>query len=191
MERLIRNAVVAYSIRNRRRKAALITDFIERKAIKTAVVIGAVGSASQRNESIVEKALEGADVVAALDIMVAEVPWPYVVGDGRSLPFKDGAVDLLVSNAVIEHVGQESDQRRFMDEHVRVGRTWVVTTPNRWFPVEADTSVVFRHWSPKWRSTRQAEFTRLLSLREFRRLLPRDAVVLGHWWSPTFMAFSG
>jgi hypothetical protein len=90
---------------------------------------------------------------------------------------------------VIEHVGGEVEQRRFVAEHVRVGRDWVITTPNRWFPVESHTSAVLRHWSPRWRDSRP-EFTRLLSLREFRDLLPADARVVGRPWSATFTAMS-
>jgi hypothetical protein len=93
----------------------------------------------------------------------------------------------VLSNAVIEHVGGEVDQRAMVAEHCRVGRAWVITTPNRWFPVESHTSVLFKHWSPVWREQRR-EFTRLLSRREFTSMLPPGTRVLGHRWSPTFTA---
>jgi hypothetical protein len=186
---LVRQAVLAYSVRNRRRKAGMIRRFADQHDVRTVAVVGAIGSASQRNESIVEgEVASHARLVAALDIMVADVPWPYVVGDGRALPWRDRGVDLVIANAVIEHVGDESDQRTFMAEHERVATCFVVTTPNRWFPIESHTSAILRHWSPRWRATR-SEFTRLLSRREFRELLPAGAVVVGRPWSPTFVAF--
>ena len=68
-----------------------------------------------------------------------------------------------------------------------MARSWVITTPNKWFPVESHTSALFAHWFPSWRA-RQTAFTRLLSRREFANLLPAGAKVAGHWWSPTFTA---
>ena len=72
-------------------------------------------------------------------------------------------------------------------EHSRVGRRWVITTPNRWFPVESHTRVVFRHYSPSWRAQRR-EFTRLLSKKEFVELVggPIGGDVVGSPVSPTF-----
>jgi 2-polyprenyl-3-methyl-5-hydroxy-6-metoxy-1,4-benzoquinol methylase len=117
-------------------------------------------------------------------------PWTFVVCDSRRLPFRDGAFDLVVANAVIEHVGDERDQARLLDEHCRVGRRWIVTTPNRWFPVEAHTGVVLRHFSTRWRRRQGETFTRLLSRRELGRLLPEKADIRGRWYSPTFVATS-
>ena len=191
MSSLIRRAVVAFSLRSRARKAELVKVFIERNGTRTVAVVGGIGSGTQENEGIVEKAVSDvATIVAMLDIELPMLPpFPCLIGDGRSLPWRDQSVDLVIANAVIEHVGDLADQSAFVAEHIRVGRTWVITTPNRWFPVESHTSAVFRHWSSKWRSQR-TEFTRLLSLAEFRRLLPPDTVVVGHWWSASFSAFS-
>jgi hypothetical protein len=97
-------------------------------------------------------------------------------------------VDFALANAIIEHVGDEEDQRQFVAEHNRVARCWVITTPNRWFPIESHTSTLLFHWLPSWRRSR-SEFTRLLSLREFRSLVPEGAIVVGRWWSPTFSAY--
>ena len=47
----------------------------------------------------------------------------------------DGTFDVVFSNAVIEHVGGEEEQLRFVAEALRVGRRAFITTPNRLFPV--------------------------------------------------------
>ena len=73
----------------------------------------------------------------------------WVAGDGRQLPFRDGAFDVVFSNSVIEHVGGAPSQRRFADEVARVGRAYWVQTPNRWFPVEQHLLTPFLHWLPK------------------------------------------
>ncbi len=83
---------------------------------------------------------------------VGETAW--VAGDGRRLPFRDGAFDVVFSNSVIEHVGDADSQERFAREVARVGRRYWVQTPNRWFPVEQHLLTPFVHWLPRrWQRT--------------------------------------
>ncbi len=80
-------------------------------------------------------------------------------------------------------------QAEFVAEHNRVGRNWIITTPNRLFPVESHTRAVGLHYRASWRS-KQASFTRLLNRSEFGELIPIGSRVEGHQWSPTFTAVS-
>jgi hypothetical protein len=72
----------------------------------------------------------------------------WVAGDGRSLPFPDGAFDIVFSNSVIEHVGDWDSQQRFAREVMRVGHAYWVQTPNRRFPVEQHLLTPLVHWLP-------------------------------------------
>jgi Methyltransferase domain len=72
-----------------------------------------------------------------------------VAGDGRRLPFKDAAFDIVFSNSVIEHVGTRGDQESFASEVARVGRQYWVQTPNRRFPVELHLMLPLIHYLPK------------------------------------------
>jgi len=126
----------------------------------------------------------------------------WVGGDGRALPFRDAAFDVVFSNSVIEHVGDRASQRRFASEVQRVGRAYWVQTPNRWFPVEQHLLTPVVHWMPKsWQRALVPRFTvwsaltrpardrrdfyiehylsdvRLLGFRDMRGLFP-DARVL-------------
>jgi hypothetical protein len=83
---------------------------------------------------------------AGADLAGAEF---WVAGDGRLLPFRDGAFDVVFSNSVIEHVGDAASQRRFAREVARVGRSYWVETPNRWFPIEQHLLTPFLHWLPQ------------------------------------------
>lgn len=69
-------------------------------------------------------------MLAACDYRYTDrAPWPFAQADGRCLPFRSQAADVVISNAVIEHVGGESEQREYIAEHVRVGRH---TTEQTW-----------------------------------------------------------
>lgn len=105
------------------------------------------------------------------------------VQPGAPLPFDDRAFDVVFSNAVLEHVGSRDDQRAFLREICRVGKSFFVTTPNRWFPVEPHTGLPLVHHLPPplfralIRGTRYAYWAdethlNLLSAREFAGLFP-------------------
>ena len=186
---IIRRAVLVYSVRNRQRKAGIIVALAAREGLKSALFVGSGGHGGE-NIGVFERRVTAAfSRVYACDLFDHSTIEPYVQADGRALPFRDAAVDLVVSNAVIEHVGGLDEQREFVREHLRVGGWWAITTPNRWFPVESHTSTLLRHYAASWRAARKEHFTRLLSRREFRALLPSGARIIGRPWSPTFIAY--
>ncbi len=65
------------------------------------------------------------------------------------LPYRDNEFDIAFCSAVLEHVGDRADQRRFLQEIARVSRRFFVTTPNRGFPVEFHTMLPLLHWLPQ------------------------------------------
>ena len=150
----------AVSLRSRRRKLELLLDELRPTSDTTVLDIGAD-----------ELGFGEGDGCSTLNFLEELYPWPdqitalglhdgsrfrerypaiaYVQGDALSLPFADGAFDVVFSNAVIEHVGGHENQRRFVTEALRVGRQVFVTTPNRRFPIEVHTRLPLVHWLPK------------------------------------------
>jgi Methyltransferase domain len=74
---------------------------------------------------------------------------PYVIGDGRRLPFRDRSIDLAFSNSAIEHVGSFAEQSKFAAEMLRVGRKVYCQTPCRSFPIDPHLGAFFLHWLPR------------------------------------------
>ena len=108
-----------------------------------------------------------------------------VLGDGRALPFDDGAFDIVFSNAVLEHVGSAEQQAYFVRECLRVGTRVFLTTPDPAFPVDSHTLLPLVHWLPRrirhrvydelGRSYFASEDTlNLVSHRRLSRLVPSD-----------------
>lgn len=71
----------------------------------------------------------------------------YAIGDARAMPdYADGAVDLVHSNSVIEHVGAWNDMAAMAQEMKRIGKAGWVQTPAWEFPLEPHFRVPFMHW---------------------------------------------
>jgi SAM-dependent methyltransferase len=84
----------------------------------------------------------------------------FVQADGRRLPFKDGSFDLVFCNSVIEHLGSKEAQQALAAEIVRVGGSYYVQTPNRWFPVEPHLLTPLIHYLPKaWQEKLMRNFS--------------------------------
>ena len=71
------------------------------------------------------------------------------VGDACALPWEDKQFDIVFSNAVIEHLGSVEKQKKMATEIMRVGKSWFVTTPNRWYPFEFHMRLPLVTWLPR------------------------------------------
>ena len=87
---------------------------------------------------------------------------------------------------MIEHVGGREQQRRFVEESLRVARRAFITTPNRWFPVEVHTRLPLVHWLPDALAHRAYDLARkpwakencLLGPGALRDLFPPEARIV-------------
>jgi hypothetical protein len=134
---------------------------------------------------------------------VSHLPTTYdnfisVVGDARDMKaFADGEFDIVFSNSVIEHVGTYADQRRMAEEVQRVGKSYFIQTPNRYFPIEPHflfplfqflplsvRAFLAHHFDLGWykripdkhKATREVAMIRLLTRRELAHLFPGASI---------------
>lgn len=116
----------------------------------------------------------------------------YVEGDACQVrEVERRSFDSVFSNSVIEHVGSVDKQAAFASEVRRLGKSYWVQTPARWFPIEAHCGMPFwwfypsgiRRWLveswrkklPEW--TEMVESTTVLTKKQMRRLFPEATVI--------------
>jgi hypothetical protein len=115
----------------------------------------------------------------------------YREGDACNVSgYEDHSFDIVFSNSVIEHVGDDKKQLEFAREVMRLGRSYWVQTPSRCFPIEAHSGMPFwwlyperlrQYFISRWRRklpewTEMIEGTRVLELRQLQTLFPNATV---------------
>lgn len=99
--------------------------------------------------------MECHNTITCLNLKIPQLSKPvsnqfnYVQGDGRYLPYSNTAYDIVFSNSVIEHLGCYENQKQFAAEIRRVGKSYWVQTPNRWFLIEPHLITPLIHYLPK------------------------------------------
>jgi 2-polyprenyl-3-methyl-5-hydroxy-6-metoxy-1,4-benzoquinol methylase len=117
----------------------------------------------------------------------------YVDGDAcQVIGEADRIFDLVFSNSVIEHVGDQTKQLAMAQEVRRLGRSYWVQTPSIWFPIEAHNGMPFwwfypaalRRWFiERWRKklpawTAMVEATTVLQYSDMKRLFPEAQIIV-------------
>lgn len=95
--------------------------------------------------------------VDVLDSRVAFDGYKFQIISDSVLPFFDDYFDLVISNHVIEHVGDKATQIRHLRELKRVlkpGGVGYLAVPNRWMLIEPHYRLIFLSWLPhRWRNS--------------------------------------
>jgi SAM-dependent methyltransferase len=127
----------------------------------------------------------------------------YAIFDGCALPFPDKSFDVVFSNAVIEHITGRERQRQFAREVMRVGKSWFITTPNYWFPLEVHYLLPFMQFLPRGAQRLYSRVSpnaaikghlidlALLSARDLRGFFPTSEIVKMRitFWPETLVAY--
>ncbi|MBW4573311.1 MAG: class I SAM-dependent methyltransferase [Tolypothrix carrinoi HA7290-LM1] len=118
----------------------------------------------------------------------------FVEGDATNLSntFADKSFDIVFSNSVIEHVGNEEKQAAFAAEVRRLGQGYWVQTPSDRWPLEPHSGVLFywnlpqsvreslhRSWEkklPVW--TEMVKGTTVISRKQMTELFPDSSLYI-------------
>jgi len=172
---------------NRRRKWKIFCERFDFGADTKILDAGFTNREYKASDNYLEKHFPYSENITALgvdgsDIFAARYPEvETVLYDGQVFPFADGRFDIAWSNAVLEHVGGEEAQIKFLKEMKRVSKKTFLTTPNKFFPVEIHTRVPLLHLLPKrWfdaylkmigKSWAAGDYMNLLTLRRLEKIL--------------------
>ena len=150
----------------RRPYAALEASSRARKAEKIVRLLG--GADALRGKRVLDVGCGSGHIAAALaelagpgghvsavdlrDQRVVLDGYEFVQVAGTELPFADASLDVVVSNHVIEHVGEHADQLHHLREIRRVlrpGGVCYLAAPSRWALLEPHVRLPLVSWLPR------------------------------------------
>jgi len=139
----------------RERKAAKVRALLDEVVDLEGAHVLEVGTGSGAIAASLVEAVGPLGRVEAIDVVDERVVTEgvqFTRVDGTEVPFGDAAFDVVISNHVIEHVGDRSEQLRHLRELRRVLRPggWVyLAMPNRWRLVEPHFKLPLLSWLPR------------------------------------------
>ncbi len=72
-----------------------------------------------------------------------------ITEDLKNNEIKSFKSDLVISSAVIEHVGNFENQKKMIENMIKLSNKYLVfTTPNKFHPIEFHTKLFLLHWFP-------------------------------------------
>jgi len=154
MASVIESIAYAISAKSRTKKYSQFLSLIAPQTNESIVDVGVNTTEYSATDNYLEKFYDSPEKITAVgmgseaDFSAFKSRYPKVTalsGDGRALSFPDDSFDIAYSNAVIEHVGNFNDQRRFLSELYRVSKRGYLTTPNRHFLIELHTRIPLLH----------------------------------------------
>tara|TARA_B100001093_G_C26645258_1_gene935019 strand:- start:311 stop:991 length:681 start_codon:yes stop_codon:yes gene_type:complete len=111
------------------------------------------------------------------------------------------SADLVISNATIEHVGEEMNQKKMIENIINLTKKYfVIITPNRFHPLEFHTKLPFIHWLPKkihryilklmnFSDLALEENLNLVSINEFKAMLSKSTQIEYYFVKIKFLFF--
>jgi SAM-dependent methyltransferase len=87
-----------------------------------------------------------------VDNIVADKIFDFRLVESVYLPYENESMDVVISNHVIEHVGDEHDQIQHLKEIFRVLKKdglLYIAVPNRWMLIEPHFKLIFLSWIPR------------------------------------------
>jgi 2-polyprenyl-3-methyl-5-hydroxy-6-metoxy-1,4-benzoquinol methylase len=138
----------------RERKAAKVRALLAEVVDLEGAHVLEVGTGSGAIAASLAEAVGPLGRVEAIDVVDERVVTEgvhFTRVEGTDVPFGDGSFDVVISNHVIEHVGDRSEQLRHLRELRRVLRPggWAyLAMPNRWRVVEPHFKLPLLSWLP-------------------------------------------
>ena len=157
-----------YSKISRNKKYELFLRLIKPKPNETILDVGAGSGTFLENKYHNKKKIISLDISEKLlkEIKIKYPEIKTIKASALKLPFKTKSIDIVFSNAVIEHVGDKKKYKKFSKEIQRVGKRWFVTTPNKWFPFEPHYRLPLYQFVPK---KIQKIFSRFFKIGRYKR----------------------
>ena len=145
---------IAY--RKRIEIANLINEKTKNFELKDALDIGTTEDTENQSSNTIIKNFKNVEIFKSISDQEIKSSffqkklYKSITEDFTENEFKEFSSDIVLSNATIEHVGNEQKQRKMLDNIIKLSKkVFVISTPNRNYPIDFHTKIPLIHWLPK------------------------------------------
>jgi SAM-dependent methyltransferase len=154
-----------FDVQSRRNKARKIITLIDGERPLAGSTILEIGTGTGVISAELARAAGSAGTTVSIDTMDTRIDkqgYEFTLTSGVTLPFDDASFDVVVSNHVVEHVGDRAAQQVHLDEIHRIlrpGGIGYLATPTRWALIEPHFKVPMLSWPPRTMRDRYVRLT--------------------------------
>ena len=143
-------------LRKRLEISNIINNTIKDLQIHDALDIGTTSDDKNASSNIVIKNIKNIDKFKCISDQIVNSDFFHkslnksITKEFSENELYDFSSDLVVSNATIEHVGNTLNQKKMLENIIKLTKKiFVLTTPNKFYPIELHTKIPLIHWFPK------------------------------------------
>jgi hypothetical protein len=143
-------------VKKRLEMIKVVNEYLEDKSLIDVLDIGTTGDSKNPSSNILIKNLQNFRIYKSISDQKINsnffnITLQKSITDDFTLDeIKVFSSDLVVSNATIEHVGNYENQKKMIENIIKLSnKFFIIITPNRSHPLEFHTKIPFFHWLPK------------------------------------------
>ena len=143
-------------LKKRKEMLEIIKKNLTKDQIKDAIDIGSTEDKDNKSSNYIIKNLYHIPKIRSLSNQIINDKFFFKnIQKSITDDFSDNEIssiksDLAISNATIEHVGSLKNQIKMVKNTILLTKkVFIITTPNRFHPIEFHTKLIFLHWLPK------------------------------------------
>ncbi len=142
--------------KKRKEMTKMINEYFKGTSINEALDIGTTNDMDYIHSNYLIKSLENVKVFKSISNQKISSSFFFksltksITDDFTNEEIDQYKSDLVLSSATIEHVGSFANQLKMISNIVKLTKkNFVITTPNRYHPIDFHTQIPFIHWLPK------------------------------------------
>ena len=135
---------------------SIIKRMIDLKMINSCLDIGTTNDFNKKSSNLIIKNLNEINILKSISTQKIDFPFfNIILTKSITDNFSNDEInkmssDLVISSATIEHVGNEKNQIKMINNIIKLSKKYlVITTPNRLYPIDFHTKIPLIHWFPK------------------------------------------
>ena len=135
---------------------SIIKSMIDLKMVSSCLDIGTTNDFDKKSSNLIIKNLREITILKSISNQKIDESFfnisltKSITNDFTNIEIDKMSSDLVISSATIEHVGNEKNQIKMIENIIKLSKKYfVITTPNKLYPIDFHTKIPFIHWLPK------------------------------------------